>query len=110
MGHVLAYSASVRLSLLSCTINNVMAIGGLSGMAADFAYFQEPGFNQKQFGYSGLRVFLSLALNFCVDFRSIPIGFRFSKSVDLGGKIPTSLCLTISSDAFRCGSAKGYCP
>ena len=34
MGHRLPYSASVRISLLSCTLNYVMAIGGLSGMAA----------------------------------------------------------------------------
>jgi len=34
MGHILPFSASFRISLLSCTLNYVMAIGGLSGMAA----------------------------------------------------------------------------
>jgi len=34
MGHTLPFSASFRISLLSCTLNYVMAIGGLSGMAA----------------------------------------------------------------------------
>ncbi len=34
MGHRLPFTASLRISLLSCTLNYLMAIGGLSGMAA----------------------------------------------------------------------------
>ena len=34
MGHAFPFSTSVRISLLSCTLNYLMAIGGLSGMAA----------------------------------------------------------------------------
>ena len=34
MGHVLPFPASFRISLISCTLNYVMTIGGLSGIAA----------------------------------------------------------------------------
>jgi len=34
MGHALSFSSSFKISLLSCTLNYVMAIGGLSGVAA----------------------------------------------------------------------------
>jgi uncharacterized protein (TIRG00374 family) len=34
VGHALRYSAAFQISLLSCTLNYVMAIGGLSGVAA----------------------------------------------------------------------------
>lgn len=34
MGHPLSFSSSFKISLLSCTLNYVMSVGGLSGVAA----------------------------------------------------------------------------
>jgi len=34
MGHTLPFAASFRISLVSCTLNYLMALGGLSGVAA----------------------------------------------------------------------------